>query len=155
MILHEYNVRPAAGGDFLIHKPGTKGKESTELSANSHQDPETSQSKHNSNDCLDSKREAVPDGSVKPLVVEGDDKGGNDAKHVHYGPPPWLIWGSCRRRTKIYRIQNHKVNMRTRDGEYMDVRDRCHHLGTVCCEAARDGELRPVEVFFDSETEPQ
>ena len=37
----------------------------------------------------------------------------------------------------------------------MDLRDGGYHLGTVGCETARDSEICPVEVLFDSDTKPQ
>jgi len=40
-------------------------------------------------------------------------------------------------------------------GESVNLRDGSHHLGAVRCEAGCTGEVRPVEVFFHSETEPQ
>lgn len=40
-------------------------------------------------------------------------------------------------------------------GESMGLRDGGHHLGPVRGDTARDGEIRPVEVFFDTNTKPQ
>ena len=37
----------------------------------------------------------------------------------------------------------------------MDVQDGGHHLDTVRGDTARDGEMRPVKVLFNSETKPQ
>lgn len=57
---------------------------STQLPAESDQDPDPTQSKHGRYDCLDSERETVPDGFVEPLVVEEDKEGGEDSEEVHY-----------------------------------------------------------------------
>ena len=47
------------------------------------------------------------------------------------------------------------MNICVDGGGYMNLRDGGHHLGTVRGETARDGEVRPVEVLFDSNTKPQ
>ena len=47
------------------------------------------------------------------------------------------------------------MNICVERGGFVNVRDGGYHLGTVCRDAARDGEVRPVEVLFDSDAKPQ
>lgn len=57
---------------------------STELSAESYQDPKPTQSEHGRYNCLDPEREIIPDGSVEPLVVKEDGEGGEDPEEIQY-----------------------------------------------------------------------
>ena len=45
--------------------------------------------------------------------------------------------------------------MRSGGGEFVNLRDGGYHLGTVRREAARDGEVCPMEVLFDPDAKPQ
>jgi hypothetical protein len=47
-----------------------------------------------------------------------------------------------------------EVNICAQGGQSANLRDGGYHLGTVGCETTRDGEICPVEVLFDSDTEP-